>query len=55
MGVAVGSWRALRDFERQTRAGQDQVFRSSGIKDLPGDLPDSVWTAEYAASPDRTG
>jgi AGCS family alanine or glycine:cation symporter len=54
--VLLGSWAlgALRDFERQTRAGQDPVFRSTGNKDLPGDLPDSVWTPEYAANHDRT-
>ena len=54
--VLLGRWAlgALRDFERQTRAGQDPVFRSTGNKDLPRDLPDSVWTAEYASSPNRT-
>ncbi|WP_243697580.1 alanine/glycine:cation symporter family protein [Geodermatophilus obscurus] len=54
--VLLGRWAlgALRDFERQTRAGQDPVFRSTGNKDLPRDLHDSVWTPEYAAHHDRT-
>jgi AGCS family alanine or glycine:cation symporter len=54
--VLLGRWAlgALRDFERQAKAGQDPVFRTTGNRDLPHDLDDSVWTAEYAASSDRT-
>jgi AGCS family alanine or glycine:cation symporter len=53
--VLLGRWAlgALRDFERQARAGEDPVFRSVGNKDLPGDLHDSVWAAEDAVIPRR--
>ncbi len=54
--VLLGRWAlgALRDFERQVRAGQDPVLRTTGNADLPRDLHDSVWTADYAGSRDRT-
>ncbi len=46
--LLLGRWAlgALRDFERQVRAGQDPVFRTVGNPDLPRDVPDSVWTPE---------
>ncbi|NAZ76577.1 amino acid carrier protein [Kineococcus sp. T13] len=48
--VLLGKWAlgALRDYERQVRAGEDPVFRAVGNPDLPGDLPQSVWTGEDA-------
>ena len=54
--VLLGRWAlgALRDFERQVRAGQDPVFSTTGNADLPRDLHDSVWTTQYAGDPDRT-
>ena len=54
--VLLGRWAmgALRDFERQTRAGEDPVFRTTGNSDLPRDLPDSIWATEHAGTPDRT-
>jgi len=54
--VLLGRWAlgALRDFERQVRAGRDPVFRSVGNPDMPHDLHDSVWIAEGAPSPSRT-
>ncbi|WP_432488517.1 alanine/glycine:cation symporter family protein [Kineococcus sp. SYSU DK018] len=47
--VLLGEWAlgALRDYERQVRAGQDPVFRAVGNPDLPGDLPESVWAGEH--------
>jgi AGCS family alanine or glycine:cation symporter len=56
--VLLGRWAlgALRDYERQVRAGQDPVFRTSDNPDLPGTLADSVWTADASArSGRRTG
>ena len=55
--VLLGRWAlgALRDFERQTKAGQDPVFHTTGNEDLPRDLPDSVWTDEFADTPRRAG
>ena len=54
--VLLGRWAlgALRDFERQTKAGLDPVFRTTGNPDLPHDLPDSVWTDERAEAPHRS-
>jgi len=54
--VLLGRWAlgALRDFERQTKAGQDPVFRTTGNRDLPRDLDDSVWADEHAVTADRT-
>ena len=48
--VLLGRWAlgALRDFERQLRAGRDPVFSTTGNADLPHDLHDSVWTTQYA-------
>ncbi|WP_432570726.1 alanine/glycine:cation symporter family protein [Kineococcus sp. SYSU DK005] len=48
--VLLGKWAlgALRDYERQVRAGQDPVFRAVGNPDLPGDLRQSVWSGESA-------
>ncbi|NAZ86589.1 alanine/glycine:cation symporter family protein [Kineococcus indalonis] len=48
--VLLARWAlgALRDYERQVRAGRDPVFRAVGNPDLPGDLPESVWTGEHA-------
>ncbi|WP_432482470.1 alanine/glycine:cation symporter family protein [Kineococcus esterisolvens] len=47
--VLLGKWAlgALRDYERQVRAGQDPVFRAVGNPDLPGDLPESVSAGEH--------
>jgi AGCS family alanine or glycine:cation symporter len=46
--VLLARWAlgALRDFERQAKAGVDPVFSTVGNPDLPRDLPDSVWTTE---------
>ncbi|KGM01751.1 amino acid carrier protein [Cellulomonas cellasea DSM 20118] len=46
--VLLGRWAlgALRDFERQVRAGVDPVFNTTGNPDLPRDVTDSVWTSE---------
>ncbi len=46
--VLLARWAlgALRDFERQVKAGVDPVFRTVGNRDLPRDLPDSVWASE---------
>jgi len=54
--VLLGKWAlgALRDFERQVRAGQDPVFRTTGNPDLPRDLVDSVWDAEPSQAPARS-
>ncbi|WP_129337395.1 alanine/glycine:cation symporter family protein [Cellulomonas endophytica] len=43
--VLLGRWAfgALRDFERQVRAGVDPVFRTEANLDLPGEVPGSVW------------
>ncbi|GAB7189808.1 alanine/glycine:cation symporter family protein [Kineococcus sp. NUM-3379] len=48
--VLLGRWAlgALRDFERQVRAGEDPVFRTVDNPDLPGELADSVWAGEHA-------
>jgi AGCS family alanine or glycine:cation symporter len=50
--VLLARWAlgALRDFERQVKAGVDPVFRTVGNRDLPRDLPDSVWASEGATA-----
>ena len=54
--VLLGKWAfgALRDYERQLRAGQDPVFRTTANPHLPHDLPDSVWGAEPSQVPARS-
>ncbi|MBX9243527.1 alanine:cation symporter family protein [Actinotalea ferrariae] len=53
--VMLGRWAlgALRDFERQLRAGQDPVFRTDDNPDLPGPVVDSVWSdsSEHRPAP----
>ncbi|GIG28306.1 alanine/glycine:cation symporter family protein [Cellulomonas marina] len=54
--VLLAPWAlgALRDFERQRRAGLDPVFRTDANLDLPRELPDGVWAAPAGAgSPER--
>jgi AGCS family alanine or glycine:cation symporter len=50
--VLLGRWAlgALRDFEEQSRAGRDPVFRTVGNPHLPRDLVDSVWTNELTGT-----
>ncbi len=54
--VLLGRWAlgALRDFERQLRAGQDPVLRTDDNPDLPGPLVDSVWSDSSEHRPAAT-
>ncbi|WP_298457100.1 sodium:alanine symporter family protein [uncultured Cellulomonas sp.] len=54
--VLLARWAlgALRDFEEQSAAGADPVFRTVGNRHLPRDLVDSVWESERAGSPAPT-
>ncbi|WP_369253223.1 alanine/glycine:cation symporter family protein [Geodermatophilus amargosae] len=49
--VLLGRWAlgALRDFERQARAGKDPVFSTTDNPDLPGTVADSVWGSDAPA------
>lgn len=51
--VLLGRWAlgALRDFEEQSRAGVDPVFRTVGNRHLPRELPDSVWVGDHSVTP----